>query len=273
VTAHPHGLAVVTGASSGIGSALARALARRGQPVLAVARRAERLEALARAEGTLLSAPIHPLSLDLCEPGAPEKVLAESRRLGGATWLVNNAGFGLYGRFAGQDPGRLAAMVRLNCEALVLLTRAFLDDLLASERGVILNVASAAGFQPTPYMALYGATKALVLTFSEALREELVGTRVTVTAFCPGPVATEFGAVAGYSARLRTPPGKLDAETAARAALDAADRGRAVVVPGRLNRAATLAAQLLPRALVRRASREVLKPEDDEGTPRRGGSR
>jgi short-subunit dehydrogenase len=255
-----HGLAVVTGASSGIGAALARALARRGQPVLAVARRAERLEALA-SDARALTAPIHALALDLAESGAAERVLAEARRLGGATWLVNNAGFGLYGTMSAQDPARLATMLRLNCEALVLLTRAFLPDLLVVERGVLVNVASSAGFQPTPFMAVYGASKAFVLSFSEALREELARTRITVTAFCPGPVATEFGEVAGYHARLRTPPGRISADDAARAALAAADRGRAVAVPGSLHRAAALAAQLLPRALVRRASRELLRPQ------------
>jgi short-subunit dehydrogenase len=180
-----HGLAVVTGASSGIGAALARHLARRGQPVLAVARRAERLEALASGAGSL-DAPIHPLALDVAEGGAAERVLEESHRLGGATWLVNNAGFGAYGAFAAQDAGQLAAMIRVNCEALVLLTRAFVGDLVRADHAVILNVASAAGFQPTPFLAVYGATKAFVLAFSEAIREELTRTRVTVTAFCPG---------------------------------------------------------------------------------------
>ncbi|HEX9288898.1 MAG TPA: SDR family NAD(P)-dependent oxidoreductase [Anaeromyxobacteraceae bacterium] len=271
-----HGLAVVTGASSGIGAALARALARRGQPVLAVARRVERLEALA-AESSTLAAAIHPLALDLATGGAAEKVLAAADRLGGASWLVNNAGFGAYGTFAAQDPARLATMVRLNCEALVLLNRAFIPDLLAVDRGVILNVASAAAFQPTPFMALYGATKALVLAFSEALGEELAHTRITVTAFCPGPVETEFGQVSGYRARLKKPPGRISAEAAARAALAAADRGRAVAVPGPLNRFTSLAAQLLPRSLVRRASREVLRPGRDaegrEGAPWSGGTR
>lgn len=260
------GLAVVTGASSGIGAALARLLARRGQPVLAVARRAERLEALA-AEARTLAAGIHPLAVDLCAPGAPARVLEEARRLGGASWLVNNAGFGLYGPLASQDPERLAALVRLDAEVPVVLTRLFLPDLLARRRGVVLNVASAAAFQPTPWMAAYGAAKAHLLSFSEALRVEVRGRGVTVTAFCPGPVATEFGQLAGYDRRRAKPPGTLGVEAAARAALRAADRGRAVAVPGPLARATTLAAQLFPRALVRRAAGGLLRPTGPAATP------
>jgi hypothetical protein len=267
-----HGLAVVTGASSGIGAALARLLARRGQPVLAVARRPDRLDALA-AEARSLAAPIHPLPLDVAAPGAAERTLEESRRLGGATWLVNNAGFGAYGPFLKQDPARLASMLRVNCEALVLFTRAFLPDLLLREHGVLVNVASTAGFQPTPFMAAYGATKAFVLSFTEAVREETSRSPLTVTAFCPGPVETEFGEVAGNEARLRTQPGRVTAEASARAALSAADRGRIVAVPGVLNQATSLAAQLFPRALVRRASRQMLRPRLEEGTPAQPWSR
>jgi short-subunit dehydrogenase len=259
-----HGLAVVTGASSGIGAEIARHLARRGQPVLAVARRRDRLEALRAASA---HAPIHPFAADLSERAAATRILEEARRLGGATWLVNNAGFGMYGPFAEAPADRLADMVRLNCESLVVLTRTFLDDLLHADRGVVLDVASMAGFQPTPFMAAYGATKAFVLSFSEALREELARTRVTVTAFCPGPVATEFQEVAGFSARLRTSPGTLTAEAAAKAAISAADRGRDVAVPGRLQQAAAVAVQLFPRALVRRASRQLLRPRTEENAP------
>ena len=267
-----HGLAVVTGASSGIGADIARQLAHRGQAVLAVARRAERLEALSReAEG--LKAPVHAYPLDLTAPGAGEKLLAESRRLGGATWLVNNAGFGAYGPFGKQPPERLAEMVRLNCETLVVLTRLFLDDLLLADRGVVLNVASLAGFQPTPFMAVYGATKALVLSFSEGLREELTRTRVTVTAFCPGPVPTEFGEISGVSRRLRNPPGSISSQMAAKLAISGADRGRVLVVPGRMSQAAAVAAQLFTRALVRRASREMLRPGDEGDAPGQPWSR
>ncbi len=267
-----HGLAVVTGASSGIGADIARQLAHRGQPVLAVARRGERLEALAR-ESQGLKARIHPYALDVTSAGAGERLLEEARRLGRATWLVNNAGFGAYGPFVEQPAARLAEMVRLNCESLILLTRLFLPDLLLADRGVVLNLASLAGFQPTPFMSVYGATKAFVLSFSEGLREELAKSHVTVTAFCPGPVPTEFGAVSGVSRRLRNPPGSISSETAAKLAISGADRGRTVVVPGRMSQATAIAVQLFPRALVRRASREMLRPGGEAESPGQPWSR
>jgi short-subunit dehydrogenase len=253
-------LAIVTGASSGIGAALARQLSRRGRPVLAVARREERLVALteeARARG---QASIHPLALDLAASGAAELVRDRARELGGAAWLVNNAGYGLYGPFDALPGERLAGMVRLNCEALVALTHAILPDLFAAGRGRIVNVASLAAFLPSPFISVYGATKAFVLSFSEGLAEELRGTGVSVTAFCPGPVETEFGEVAGYSGRPRDPPGKISAEEAARALIAAAEMGAVATVPGTLNKLTAALVRLLPRAVVRRASGAVLAP-------------
>jgi short-subunit dehydrogenase len=257
-------LAVVTGASSGIGLAIARELSRRGHPVLAVARRADRLAGLA-AERPRDSGPVHPLPLDLADGGAAARVREAARELGGAAWLANAAGMGLYGAVARSDPARVREMLRVNCEALALVTQALLPDLVA-RRGVVLNVASSAAFQPTPFMAAYGASKAFVLSFSEALREELAGTGVRVTALCPGPVETEFGAVAGYRGRLHQPPGTLGADEVARFGIAAALRGRAVAVPGPIYKAATLAAQLFPRAIVRRVSGAVLRPA--RGGPR-----
>jgi short-subunit dehydrogenase len=259
-------LAVVTGASSGIGEALARALVRRGDAVLAVARRADRLEALAADALAAGHAPLHTLALDLGAEGAGQVLAAEARRLGVPSLLVNNAGFGLYGAFAGADAGRLAAMVRLNCEALVLCTLALLPDLKEAGRATVLNVASAAAFQPTPYLAAYGATKAFVLSFTEGLDEELRDSGVRALAFCPGPVSTEFGEVAGAGARFQEVPGRLSAEAAAGAALRQIDEGRAVLVPGPLTRVAATLAQVLPRALVRRAASQLLKPGPGEGS-------
>lgn len=250
-------LTVVTGASAGIGAALARELSRRGRPVLAVARRDDRLRALAAEAQAAGGAVIHPLALDLAAPGAAARLLEVARSLGGAAWLVNNAGFGVYGRFERNDPARLAEMIRLNCESLVLVSHAFLPDLRARGDAAILNVASAAAFQPTPYMAIYGATKAFVLSFSEALAEELRGTGVFVGAFCPGPVTTEFGAVAGTGERFRDIPARLTAEQAAHEALAQLERREVVRVPTVLYGFTTRAVSFVPRALVRRLAGRV----------------
>ncbi len=228
--------------------------------VLAVARRADRLEALAAEALSAGQAPVHPLALDLSAEGAAQVLAAAARRLGVPSLLVNNAGFGAYGPFEEADPARLAAMVRLNCEALVLCTHALLPDLKAAGGAAVLNVASAAAFQATPFMAVYGATKAFVLSFTEALDEEQRGAGVRALAFCPGPVATEFGEVAGAGDRFHDVPGKLTAEAAAAAALQQLDEGQPVLVPGPLTKVAATLAQVLPRALVRRAASQVLKP-------------
>jgi uncharacterized protein len=261
--AHPPRLAIVTGASAGIGLALARALVMRGRPVLAVARRAERLEALARWAEEAGAARVHPLALDVAAPGAAEAVRDRARALGGAEWLVNNAGLGQYGRFVDADPRRLVELVRVNCEAVVLLSRALADDLRAGGGGVILNVASAAAFQPTPYTTVYGATKAFVLSFSEGLAEELRGTGVHVGAFCPGPVQTEFGAVAGTGDRFGRPPGMLTAEAAAREALAQLDGREVVRVPHPIYKLTAAASRLLPRAVLRRVSGRVHRPAEE----------
>ncbi len=256
------GLAVVTGASSGIGEALARELSRRGRPVLAVARREERLRALAdeaRAHG---GAPVHPLALDLSQEAAASRVVSAAQELGGAAWLVNNAGFGMHGGFAAANPSRLAVLVRLNCEAVVLLTHALLPQLRVSGEGVVLNVGSAAAFQPVPYMSVYGASKAFVLSFTEGLAEELRPLGVFAGAFCPGPVATEFAEVAGTRRRIRYVPSRLTAAGAARAALEQIERRQVVYVPKPFYRLTSMASRFLPRALMRRLAGRANSPQE-----------
>ena len=167
---------------------------------------------------------------------------------------MNNAGFGAYGRFERLDRRRLAEMVRVNCEALVLLTHALLPDLRASGDGVVLNIASAAAFQATPFMSVYGATKAFVLSFSEGLAEELRPAGVLVGAFCPGPVETEFGAVAGVGERFARVPSVLTAEEAAREALAQVRRREVVHVPTMVYRLTSEVSRLLPRGVMRRIS-------------------
>jgi len=256
------GLAVVTGASAGIGAALARRLSRAGRPVLAIARREDRLLALADEARKAGTAPVHLLGADVTDASAADRIADLAHAHGGAAWLVNNAGFGAYGAFETQDRARLAEMIRLNCEAVVFLTHALLPEIRASGEGAILNVASAAAFQPTPYMSVYGATKAFVLSFTEGLAEELRRTGVFVGAYCPGPVETEFGAVAGVASRYVKVPSVLSAEDAAAEALAQIARREVVYVPKRLYRFTTTATRLLPRGVVRRISARAHWPED-----------
>jgi short-subunit dehydrogenase len=256
------GLAIVTGASAGIGAALATRLSRAGRPVLAVARREDRLRALAQEAAAAGGATIHPLALDVAADGAADRIADAARRLGGAAWLVNDAGFGAYGPFASQDRAMLARLVRVNCEALVALTHAVLPQLRVSGEGVLLNVASAAAFQPTPFMSVYGASKAFVLSFTEGLAEELRGTGVFAGAYCPGPVATEFGAVSGTDKRFRSPPARLTADEAAAEALGQIARRQVVHVPTLFYRVVTSTGSFFPRSVVRWFAARAQAPED-----------
>ena len=246
------GLAIVTGASSGIGYELALQLSGQGRPVLAVARRADRLEQLRQGALSAKSAPIEALAVDLTEPGAAQRVASRADELGGAGWLVNDAGTLTFGPFSTVDVESSVRVVRLNCESLVALTAAVLPTMLARRRGVVLNIASVAGFMPTPLMAVYGGSKAFVISYSAALAQELRGSGVTVSVVCPGPVKTEIYDVAAPGVERVTAPGEMSAEACASYALAAAERGAGVVVPGLLNKLNVLSAHLAPRALVQR---------------------
>ena len=185
--------ALITGASSGIGEQFARQLAARGYDLILVARRKDRLEELAEQ----LPTTAHVIACDLATeadelPGKVEKLGVD------VDLLVNNAGFGLRGRFLELDPERQAEMVRVNCEAVVTLTHAFLPAMVERGRGGVITVASTAGMQPLPYEATYGASKAFAINFTEALWMELRGTGVKTLAVNPGPVPTEWQEVAGY---------------------------------------------------------------------------
>jgi short-subunit dehydrogenase len=211
-----------------------------------VARRRERLEALTAGIGGG-----HVIALDLAAPGAARRLVTEleERGLTVAT-LVNNAGFGLVGRFAALPLERQREMVDLNIAALVELSHFVLPAMIARRQGGILNVASTAAFQAGPGMAVYFASKAFVLSFTEALHQEVRGSGVHVSALCPGPTATEFGEVAGASARFNR--FAADAPGVVAAGLKGLARNKAIVVPGAMNKLTSQSSRLLPRAALRR---------------------
>lgn len=243
-------LAVVTGATTGIGLEMARLLARDGYPLLLVARTQSALDEAA-SELRLAGSPVvTTVSADLSRDGGVDRVVeAVGARPVGI--LINNAGHGGAGSFAGSDEAVVLSMLRLNIESLTLLTHRLLPGMIARGEGRVLNVGSLAGFLPGPWHAVYYASKAFVLSLSEALAQETADTGVTVTAFCPGPVRTPFHARAGMGNRsagglLAT----LDADVAALAGYRAMMDGRPLVVPGLGSKLITLLVRLLPRRAV-----------------------
>ncbi len=245
------GTALVTGVSSGIGREIARLHAAHGGDLVLVARRADRLAELAAELEAAHGVRVLAVPLDLTAPDAVDD-LAGTLESHGVTvdLLVNNAGFGGGGAFDGRPAGLDEAMVRLNAEVPVALSRAFLPAMRARGRGRVLNVASIVAFAPGPGMAVYAASKAFLLSFSEALSKELAGTGVTVTAFCPGLTATEFHSAAGYVEDGRTIPGGHDARTVAAAGYAAMLAGRRIAFAETTTAAASLVPRLLPRRLV-----------------------
>jgi short-subunit dehydrogenase len=248
----PMSTCLVTGASSGIGAEIARGLAQRGHGVTLVARREERLRELAD-ELAEQGVRAETVAADVSEERGRERLVREVDERGlDVEVLVNNAGFGSGGAFTELEDGKETSMVRTNCEAVVGLSGAYLPQMAERGRGAVLNVASLIAFQPVPFQATYGATKAFVLSFSDAVHEELRGTGVTVTAVCPGPVRTEFGESGGFGGADDRIPGFLwlSAEKVAADALAGLERGERVVVPGPINQVAALYGQHLPRFLL-----------------------
>jgi short-subunit dehydrogenase len=260
MTAHTsrRGTALVTGASAGIGLAIARACAGDGWDVVLVARGEPALRAAA-TELERLGVRARYLVADLARPEAPAELAARLESEGTRVdALVNNAGFGLVGPFQTNDWARERDMIQVNVTALSELTKRLLPGMVARRSGRVLNVASTAAFVPGPLMAVYYATKAYVLSFSQALANELAGTGVTVTALCPGPVRTRFAETAGAgSSNLFQGPLVMDAERVAQIGYAAMMRGRAVVVPGLLNRILTQGTRLMPRATLAAVARRV----------------
>ncbi|MGH2956914.1 MAG: SDR family NAD(P)-dependent oxidoreductase [Solirubrobacterales bacterium] len=248
----PRGTALVTGASSGIGAAIAGELASRGHGVTLIARREERLRTLANELAAEHGTDAAGIACDLTDPAERDRLAGLLQEAGRSVEiLVNNAGFGSRGPFATNDRERMLEMVRVNVEAVVDLTSRYLPRMVERGRGAVINIASTAAFQPMPGAATYSASKAFVLSFSEAIRTEQRGSGVSVTAVCPGPVRTEFTEAAGMTGVEDTTPGVIwmSAQELARHAVDGAERDKRVVVPGTLNRAGALAGQHTPRAL------------------------
>jgi short-subunit dehydrogenase len=243
--------AVVTGASSGIGSELARELARRGHQVVLVARTESKLDELAAEIGK----GAHVLATDLADHDARRRLVDRVGALGlEPDLLVNNAGLSTLGPVHRSDPEAELNVVEVDIAAVVDLCSRFLPGMVERGTGAVLNVASTAAFQPLPGQATYGAAKAFVLSYTQSLSGELAGTGVTVTALCPGPVETGFGEAAGFDAQESHDALPsfmwMSAEAVARAALDGLDHGRVVVGPGTLNRPAAAFGRFAPRRLL-----------------------
>jgi hypothetical protein len=252
--------ALVTGASAGIGMALARELARQGAKLILTARRKDRLESLA-AEFAAEGVETRIVVADLCDPAAPEQIYDATRDLA-VDILVNNAGLGKYGAFHLSPPEQEFSMVRVNCEAVVRLTRLFLPRMVERRRGWMLVVASTSSFQPVPYFSTYAATKAFDRFFALGLAAEVAQYGINVTALCPGTTESEFFEVSGASVfRSR----KLQsAEEVARLAIAALARGQRTILPKPSSRFTAFLVRFLPVGLITRfvekAARPVAKP-------------
>ena len=251
-------IALVTGASSGIGTELARGLARRGHNVGLVARRRDRLEELAAELGAYVRAEV--LEADLGDASARDKLAAQVEELGmDVNVLCNNAGFGTYDDFSQLDRERELAQVRTNVEAVVDLTGRWLPGMCERGEGAVLNTASTSAFQPIPGNATYSASKAFVLSFSEAVHTEVAGSGVAVTALCPGPVKTEFQDVADahdFAGKLPRPMW-VSAEDVAEQGLKGLERGARVVTPGVGNRFSGAMSRATPNAVLLRVLRSA----------------
>jgi short-subunit dehydrogenase len=251
---------LVSGASSGIGEEFARQMAREGAHLVLTARSTDRLEQLARKLSAAHHVETQVVSADLAEPGGAQQLCREIDRLGvRIDHVVNNAGFGDVGPFVEADVEKHARMVRLNCEALMVLSRHFLPGMVGRCQGGIIHVASVAGHMPVPFMATYGATKAFVLSFSLALAEEVRTHKVRVCALCPGPVPSGFQATAGMAPSRVAGAVGLSAEATVTRALQAYEAGEVLCVPGVLNTVQTLSSKFLPRALMVRSAAEAMR--------------
>lgn len=255
--------AVVTGASAGIGSALADRLSAQGAKLVLTARRRDRLEQLAQKLSAAHSAAVEIFPLDLAKPGAPAELFAFTQGKGiEVDLLINNAGFGGYGEFHRGSLDWYRDMIQVNVAAVVDLTHRYLAGMVERGRGDIMIVASTAAFQPVPYISCYAATKGFDLLFAEGLAEEVRQYGVRVLALCPGPTDTEFMSVARQPQRLF----RLaeTAEKVARTGLEALEAGKTYVISGWLNYLQTHAERLAPRPFVARSAAALLAPSESD---------
>lgn len=243
--------ALITGASSGIGLDLARLLARDGVDLILAARREDRLRETATDLEHRFGVSVAVIPCDLARPDGSMALSDEVDRLGmEIDALVNNAGFGALGYYHVMEPGRIVDMIRVNVGAVAELTRHFVPAMVKRGRGWVMQVASTASFMPGPRMALYYASKAFVLSLSEAIATELQDTGVTVTTLCPGPTRTEFQAAAGMGLPRRLRRAWMESEAVARQGYEGMLRGERIVVPGAANKIMTQAVRLLPRRVM-----------------------
>jgi len=253
--------ALVTGASAGIGKALAEELARGGTNLALTARRLDRLEELAKQLAASNKIQTRVFAADLAQTDAPGKIFQFTKEQGlEIEVLINNAGFGAYGEFAGVEPQRLVDMVQVNCSAVVHLTRLYLPEMVARRRGDVLIVASTAAFQSVPYISTYAATKAFDLLFAEGLAEEMKPHGVRVCALCPGSTESEFAEIAGQTHIAATRANRETAEKVARTGLRALAAGKSFVVSGLGNYLGVLGQRLVSRRFVARVAARMFKP-------------
>src|SRR5215510_11361215 len=261
---HQMNTTLITGASYGIGEVFARKLAERGHNLLVVARSEERLVALCSDVGRAANIRAEYMALDISQPDAPQQLFEEARRRGlEVDLLINNAGFGSMGEFTNLDLGRELNMIDLNIRALTELTYRFLQPMREKKAGAIINVASTAGFQPVPFMATYAATKAFVLSFSEALWEENRPYGIKVMALCPGVTETHFF----EASRMQRPPARTSQtpEEVVDVALRALRRSKSSVISGWTNLLITESERVLPRKFVLRTTGAIMRSLNEKG--------
>jgi len=257
--------ALVTGASAGIGVALARELAAGGTNLVLTARRKDRLEKLAQELSSAHKVGVEIFAADLAQANAPQQIFAHTlAKKISVDLLINNAGFGAYGAFATVETQRLLDMVQVNCGAVVHLTRLYLPQMLKQRRGDVLILASTASFQAVPFISTYAASKAFDLLFAEGLAEEVRPYGVRVCALCPGSTESEFHEVAGQSGLVAARKNRETAEKVARVGLQALAAGKSYVISGTGNYLGAHSQRLVPRGMVTRIAGKMFRPPTSE---------